>query len=191
MADNIEEKRGRRSFLRLALGGALLTGGGLAGFTRGSSKGSVWQIDPGKCVQCGKCATTCVLTPSAAKCVHAYALCGYCELCTGFFKPQPNSLDAGAENQLCPTGALVRTFVEDPYYEYTIDEALCTGCGKCVKGCAAFGNGSLFLQIRHNRCVNCNQCAIATACPAMAISRVPADHPYLLKSQDAKKEGSS
>jgi len=187
MADNVENP-GRRFFLRMAFGGALLTGGVLAGFARGSTKGTVWQIDPGKCVQCGKCATSCVLTTSAVKCVHAFAMCGYCELCTGFFKPQPNSLDTGAENQLCPTAAIKRSYVDDPYYEYVIEEKLCIGCGKCVKGCSAFGNGSLFLQIRHDRCVNCNQCAIATACPAMAISRVPADHPYLLKDQNVKSE---
>jgi len=87
----------------------------------------------------------------------------------------------GAENELCPVGAVKRSFVEDPFYEYMIDEELCTGCGKCVKGCAAFGNGSLFLQIRHDRSLNCNQCSIADACPAQAVLRVPADNPYSLK----------
>ena len=47
--------------------------------------------------------------------------------------------------------------------EYIIDEELCIGCAKCVKGCAAFGNGSLHLQVRHDRCLNCNECTIATA----------------------------
>jgi electron transport complex protein RnfB len=47
--------------------------------------------------------------------------------------------------------------------------------------CAQFGNGSLFLQVRHDRCVNCNQCAIAVVCPAGAFRRVPAAQPYLLK----------
>ena len=37
-----------------------------------------------------------------------------------------------AENQACPTGAITRRFVETPYYEYTIDEELCNGCGKCA-----------------------------------------------------------
>jgi electron transport complex protein RnfB len=71
-----------------------------------------------------------------------------------------------------------------PYYEYTIDEKLCNGCGKCVKGCNTFGNGSLFLQVRHDRCENCNECAIAVACPSGAFKRVPADKPYLLKKVD-------
>lgn len=143
----------------------------------------VWQIHPLKCIGCGRCATHCVLSDSAVKCVHAYAMCGYCDLCTGYFIPEPKDLTTAAENQLCPTGAIRRTFIEDPYFEYTIDEALCNGCGKCIKGCSAFGNGSLFLQVRHDRCVNCNECAIAAACPSQAFRRVPADKPYLLKDQ--------
>ena len=53
---------------------------------RSTAKGTVWQIDPQKCVRCGNCATHCVLEQSAVKCVHAYAICGYCQLCTGFFR---------------------------------------------------------------------------------------------------------
>jgi len=75
----------------------------------------------------------------------------------------------------------VRTFVENPYFEYEIDEELCIGCGKCVKGCGAFGNGSLYLQVRHDRCVNCNECAISQGCPAHAYRRVPASRPYILR----------
>jgi Na+-translocating ferredoxin:NAD+ oxidoreductase subunit B len=174
----------RREVLAGGIRGACLLGlGGLAGtlWSRGRRRGSVWQLDPLKCIACGNCATYCVLKESAVKCVHAFAMCGYCDLCTGFFDPDPKALNTGAENQLCPTGAIKRSFVEDPYYEYTIDETLCIGCGKCVKGCNAFGNGSLFLQVRHDRCVNCNQCSIATACPSGAYQRVSADHPYLLK----------
>ncbi|MCG8509921.1 MAG: hypothetical protein MI741_11905, partial [Rhodospirillales bacterium] len=133
---------------------------------------------------CGKCATECVLEVSAVKCVHTYAMCGYCDLCTGYFEPQPNELNTGAENQLCPLGAIKRSFIEDPYFEYTIDEEACVGCAKCVAGCTAFGNGSLHLQIRHDRCVNCNECAIAVKCPAQAIKRVQADEPSLMKTVD-------
>lgn len=171
----------RRSFLRSA---ALLLGlGGTAAvFSRAESDAMVWQLDPERCIQCGRCATACVLTPSAVKCVHAYAMCGYCELCGGYHRPDARELDTAAENQLCPTAAITRTFIEDPFYQYTIDEALCIGCGKCVKGCEAFGNGSLFLQVRHDRCVDCNECAIARACPADAFRRVPARDPHLYKS---------
>lgn len=177
----------RRAFVRgafrvvgfLGLGGIV---GGIARRARASD--TVWQIDPWKCTQCGRCATECVLEQSAVKCVHSFDMCGYCQLCTGYFEPQPNKLNTAAENQLCPTGAIFRTFIEDPYYEYTIKEPLCVGCAKCVKGCTMFGNGSLHLQIRHDRCVNCNECSIARVCPADAIHRVPADKPYKFKNRE-------
>jgi electron transport complex protein RnfB len=182
--DDKEKSLSRRGFLESGMRGVcLLALGGLGGFTvskalRGET---VWQIDPYKCIACGNCATFCVLKESAVKCVHSFAMCGYCKLCTGFFDPDPRALHTGAENQLCPTGAIGRTFVEDPYFEYKIDEKLCIGCGKCVKGCKAFGNGSLYLQVRHDRCKNCNECSIAVACPSGAFTRVPASQPYLLK----------
>lgn len=175
----------RRQFV----GGALRTTAvmgltGLAGFLagrKGHAEASLWQIDPAKCVACGICATHCVLDVSAVKCVHNFAMCGYCQLCTGYFEPEPNGLNSAAENQLCPTGAIRRMFIEEPYYEYTIDEPLCIACGKCVKGCSAFGNGSLYLQVMHDRCVRCNECSIAVACPSQAFVRVPATNPYLPK----------
>ncbi|GAG08898.1 unnamed protein product, partial [marine sediment metagenome] len=66
------------------------------------------------------------------------------------------------------------------YFEYTVKEEDCIGCGKCVEGCALM-NGSLYLQVRHDRCVNCNECAIGVACPTEAFRRVPASRPNLLK----------
>jgi electron transport complex protein RnfB len=179
---------------RLFLGdGARVVGamslGGFAFFLagrHGRADEMVWQIDPDTCIACGNCATYCVLDESAVKCFHAHAMCGYCELCTGYFEPEPNDLNSGAENQLCPTGAILRTFVEAPYYEYKIDKPLCIGCGKCVKGCNAFGNGSLYLQVDHDRCVNCNECAIAVACPSRAFVRLPSANPYLLKDRNLK-----
>ena len=178
------EKINRRKYLKDGLWGVCLAGlAVLAGafISKKHDDEKVWQLDPDKCVACGNCATYCVLEESAVKCVHAYATCGYCDLCTGFFEPEPRELDTGAENQLCPTGAIKRSFIEDPYYEYTIDEPLCIGCGKCVEGCNAFGNGSLFLQVRHDRCLNCNECSIAAACPSQAFKRVSVDEPYLIK----------
>jgi len=147
----------------------------------------VWQIDPAKCIQCGRCATNCVMSPSAVKCTHAFAMCGYCDLCGGYFKPGTKTLDTAAEHQLCPTNALKRKFIEDPFFEYTVDEELCIGCGKCVKGCGAFGNGSLQLQVHHDRCKNCNQCSIARNCPSQAFTRVPANKPSLLKTFEVAK----
>jgi len=172
----------RQEFLaRLGRGASLLLLGGAAGglAARKVRAGQVWQIDPQKCIQCGQCATHCVLDQSAVKCFHTFAMCGYCELCTGFFEPEPDALDEGAENQLCPVGAIQRRFVEDPYYEYVIDEKRCLGCGRCVKGCRQFGNGSLYLQVRHDVCLNCNQCSIAAACPSHAFVRLPASAPYI------------
>lgn len=177
---NIERRRFLRNGMQLVLAGTMV---GVAAFSVKKSRagGMVWQIDPFKCVQCGRCATECVRMPSAVKCVHAYNLCGYCDLCGGYLKPDPNARSTAAENQLCPTAAIQRRFIEDPFYEYIIDENLCIGCAKCVAGCTSFGNGSLHLQIRHNLCKNCNECAIARVCPAEAISRIPADRPYQIK----------
>jgi len=182
----------RRGFLAKVVrsGAAVATVGVFGGLvSRRAHGGVVWQIDPHKCVQCGQCATHCVLDVSAVKCVHEFAVCGYCKLCLGYFPPDPNVLDSGAENQLCPVDAIRRKFVEDPYYEYEIDESLCYGCGRCVKGCAQFGNGSLYLQVRHDRCLNCHDCTIAAACPAEAFVRVPADQPYIRKYTKPEADG--
>lgn len=187
MTDN-ENKKTRREFIRDTLRGAsLLAMGGLVGlgWSRGKVDANIWQIDPSKCNSCGSCATACVLEESAVKCVHSFGICGYCRICFGFFEPQPSAINEGAENQMCPLGAIKRTYVEDPYYEYAIDESLCIGCAKCVKGCNTFGNGSLFLQVRHDRCVNCNQCAIALVCPSNAFQRMPVKQPYLFKNGGA------
>ncbi|MBT3604460.1 MAG: ferredoxin [Candidatus Latescibacteria bacterium] len=181
---NEETDKTRREFLHRSVRGAcLLAIGGGIGFlaSRSQADDNVWQIDPTKCVSCGKCATHCVLDISAVKCLHDHAVCGYCQLCTGYFNFEPNALNTAAENQLCPTGAIKRRYVEDPYFEYVIEESLCIGCAKCVLGCTTFGNGSLFLQVRHDLCVNCNDCAIARECPSDAFKRVPADQPHLLK----------
>lgn len=174
----------RREALAGAVRGVALLGiGGLLGAALFARRGEamVWQIDPAKCIHCGKCATECVLNPSAVKALHASVLCGYCNLCTGYFEAQPSSLDTGAENQLCPVAAINRRWVEGDYFEYTIDADLCIGCARCVKGCSAFGNGSLFLQIDHELCVDCNRCSIAAACPSQAISRVSGKDAYKLK----------
>ncbi|MFC1492570.1 4Fe-4S binding protein, partial [candidate division KSB1 bacterium] len=128
-----------------------------------------------------------VLPLSAVKCVNSYSLCGYCDLCTGYLQPGTKSRNTGAENQLCPSGAINRKFIENPYFEYTINEELCIGCGKCVKGCASFGNGSFYLQVIHDRCLNCNECSIARSCPSQAFRRVPARTPYILRGDEGIK----
>lgn len=179
----------RRDFLRTGLrcAAGLAAAGAAAGVVRKATAETVWQLDPEKCVQCGRCATDCVLSLSAVKCVHAYDVCGYCNLCGGFHRPTVKVKDTAAENQLCPVDAIERTYIEDPYFQYSINESRCNGCAICVKGCGSFGNGSLYLQVRHDRCVNCNECAIARVCPSGAFKRVPVDEPYLLKGKQGEE----
>jgi len=193
MSDKKEPKSmERRRFIRGSMQMALAVSlGGVAGFSilKSTATPMVWQLDPFKCVQCGRCATECIMSPSAVKCVHAYDLCGYCDLCGGYLKPDANARSTAAENQLCPTAAIQRKYIEEPYFEYVIEEELCIGCAKCVAGCTSFGNGSLHLQVRHDLCKNCNDCSIARLCPADAFQRVPADTPYMIKG-DFSKVGS-
>lgn len=179
-----DKDNSRRVFLNNGLRLAVLVG--LGGITAVLSKRAyggkrVWQLDPAKCIQCGKCATSCVLQQSAVRCVHVIEMCGYCDLCGGYLRPDVKDITTGAENKLCPTSAIIRKYIEEPFFEYHIIEELCIGCGKCVRGCGAFGNGSLQLQVRQNLCVNCNQCAIARVCPTDAFSRVSSSSPYLIK----------
>jgi electron transport complex protein RnfB len=175
----------RRRFLRTC--GTLIAGGSILAVTGTLSKRAFsreteyfWQIDPAKCTFCGRCETDCVLPISAVKCVHAIKVCGFCDLCGGYYRSF-DELNTAAESVICPTGAIARKFVEEPYFEYTIDESLCNGCGKCAKGCNAFGNGSLYLQIKQELCTNCNECSIKNVCPADAIQRVPVAKIYDLK----------
>jgi len=176
----------RRKFLktcaRLLAGGSTLALFGLS-YRKSTAKGATcfWQIDPTKCTFCGRCETGCVLPISAVKCVHAVKVCGYCDLCGGYYRTNVKELNTAAENLLCPTGAIQRKFVEEPYFEYSINENLCNGCGKCAKGCNAFGNGSLYLQIKQELCKSCNECRIAKVCPADAIRRVSMNEAYHLK----------
>ena len=184
-----KEKLTRRSFIKtVTRGTALVALGGLGLFRiRPDRDNRVWQIDPYKCIQCGNCADYCVLRPSAVKCVHAIeSLCGYCEPCFGYFDPGAVDRHTGAENLMCPVDAIARRHVNGPNWEYTIDEAKCTGCARCAKGCNTHGNGSLYLQVRHDRCLNCSQCSIAAACPSDAFVRVPASDPYILKPRETK-----
>ncbi len=152
--------------------------------TRRASGNAVFQVDPFKCTACDLCRTSCVLSLSAVKAVNDFDKCGYCMLCPAYMDvtslPDEKGIPTG---KVCPQDALKRRVVgridaEDPnnnYYEYFVDETRCDGCGKCVKACKPpAGNGSLRLEIRFSRCVECNACAIQIACPDGAIVRVPA-----------------
>ena len=184
-----QKKVTRRDFIGTAArGGILVALGGVGLFRiRSGRDNRVWQIDPYKCIQCGNCKDYCVLKPSAVKCVHAIeSLCGYCEPCFGYFDPNATEQNTGAENLMCPVDAIRRRHVNGPNYEYTIDEGKCVACARCAKGCNTHGNGSLYMQVRHDRCLNCSQCSIAVACPSGAFVRVPASDPYMLKPRKAR-----
>ena len=180
---SVKKKISRRNFINRGLQFSIIAGLGVLGvelFPKVRAEKTVWQLDPKKCIQCGRCASNCIKKPSAVKCFHVYDMCGYCDLCGGFYKPGTKVLDTAAEKQLCPTSALKRKFIEEPFFEYDIDKILCIGCGKCVKGCSSFGNGSLQLQVDQSNCDNCNECSIARNCPSEAFSRVPFNESYHL-----------
>ena len=178
-------QQSRRQFMDRSLRVLGLIGiGGAAGLlARRSARGMVFQVDPSRCVACDLCRTSCVLSQSAVKAVNHFTECGYCQLCPAYFdvtsQPDEKGLPTG---KTCPQDALKRRVVgkidvDDPnnnYYEYTIDESLCDGCGKCVKACKPpAGNGSLHLEVRYSRCYECDACAIARVCPEGAIVRIP------------------
>ncbi len=179
------EKSTRRRFIDSSFRILGFAGIGAAAgvLTRRASASAVYQVDPSKCTACDLCRTSCILSLSAVKAVNDFDKCGYCMLCPAYFDvtsmPDEKGVPAG---KVCPQDALKRRVVgrvdtEDPnnnYYEYFIDETRCDGCGKCVKACKPpAGNGSLRLEIRYARCVECNECAIMIACPDRAIVRVP------------------
>ena len=181
----MNEKSTRRRFIDRSFRIIGFAGiGGAAGvLTRRASGSAVYQVDPSKCTACDLCRTSCVLSLSAVKAVNDFDKCGYCMLCPAYFDvtsmPDEKGVPAG---KVCPQDALKRRVVgkvdtEDPNnkdYEDYIDETRCDGCGKCVKACKPpAGNGSLRLEIRYARCVECNECAIMIACPDRAVLRVP------------------
>ena len=180
----------RRGLLRIT-GAAIIagiTGTALYKSRTATTGPTVWQIDHSLCIYCGRCATECVLTPSAAKCFHAVDVCGYCDLCFGFFDPTSIDPYNNAEDITCPYNAIQRHHIEDVHYEYKIDQELCVGCAKCVEGCTRSGNGSFYLQLDRDLCANCNECRIARECPANAITRIPAEEQYILKGKLAKEK---
>ncbi|MDD4888489.1 MAG: hypothetical protein PHU85_01035 [Phycisphaerae bacterium] len=193
-----EDVSSRRQFLSTCgrIAGLLAVGGVATRLVISRDSDKVWQLDPSVCDGCAalnkdfkglsKCSTQCVLKLSAVKAVNDFTQCGYCRICPGYHDvnspKDPNNTPKNIHNydtpmgRVCPFDALIRRPVgyfdkSDPknnFYEYVIDEAKCTGCGKCVVECGnpGQGNGSLRLEVRRNLCVNCNECGIARACPA-------------------------
>jgi electron transport complex protein RnfB len=137
-----------------------------------------WQIDPEKCLYCGLCETACVRKPSAAKAVNDQKKCSNCVVCYGHIsdsKIESDKIDSEGE-RVCPHDAVVRKNFSggmDGLFLYSNDPKNCVGCAKCVKRCNEHGTKSMFLVIRPDLCLGCNECAIAVACPHDAIERVP------------------
>ena len=112
-----QRKTDRRGFVGdsfRVMGAVALSGatGFLAG-KKGRGERYVWQIDPDECMACNNCTTYCVLDESAVKAVQCYPLCAMCDVCTGYLDLGYVSRDTGAENQLCPTGAIRRELVAE------------------------------------------------------------------------------
>lgn len=193
-----DQKLSRREVLGHAVRGATLVGlgGGITHLVLKANAEGAWRIDPEKCVNsrhgahgvevCERCATECVLPLSAVRAVNDHAKCGRCYICPAYHDVKSALGPDGLPSQkVCPRDAIERIPIgwvdeDDPannYYEYIIDETRCNGCGRCVMGCKEpNGLSSVRLEVRHDLCVDCNRCAIATACPDNAYDHRPAEH---------------
>jgi len=177
-----QQDQSRREFLRECLwcgGLAFLGATGASLAARAGKTELVWQIDPVKCPGCGDCEPLCVKSVSAVKAYRAYERCGYCRLCHGYFRPGTKDPTPAVENRLCPNDAMVRKEIADGVFEYEVDESRCIGCGRCVDRCRRSGNGAMYLQVRQDLCLHCNDCALARRCPEKAMVRQPLESPYL------------
>lgn len=185
----------RRDLMQNAARAAVLgTMGGGAIFLAQKAHGQVvWQVDANRCVNsrlgettteaCNLCTSECVVPLSAVKAVNEHSKCGRCNICPAYFNITSAVDERGLPSEkLCPRDAIRRTPIGrlDPedsannFYEYTIDEDKCDGCGKCVMKCKEpLGLGSIVLRIRYSRCVDCNRCAISARCPKDALARIP------------------
>jgi electron transport complex protein RnfB len=185
----------RRDLLAKTTRGAVLAAmGGTALLLVKRANGEiVWQVSASRCVNsrlgetgveaCSLCTTECVVSLSAVRAVNQHSKCGRCNICPAYFDITSAVNERGLPSQkLCPRDAITRKPIgkvdpEDPannFYDYVIDENKCDGCGKCVMKCKEpLGLGSITLNIRYDKCVDCNRCAISLACPKEAISQVP------------------
>ena len=137
-----------------------------------------WQVDPEKCEYCGLCETACVRKPSAVKALNDQKKCSNCVVCYGHITDthiDSDKIDTEGE-RVCPVDAVARKNFSggvDGMFLYSNDAKLCIACSKCVKRCNEHGTKSMFLAIRPDLCLGCNECAIAVACPHDAIERIP------------------
>jgi len=185
------DDQSRRDLLSKAVRGTALLGmGGAAFYLVQKAEGQiVWQVDASRCVNsrlgnsgadaCNLCTSECVVSLSAVRAVNDFSQCGRCYICPAYFNIDSAVDEYGLPSEkLCPRDAITREPIgwvdpDDPannYYEYTIDENLCDGCGLCVMNCKEpLGLGSITLKVRHDRCVDCNRCAISAECPEDAV----------------------
>jgi electron transport complex protein RnfB len=193
----MSEDMTRRDVLTKAVRGTVLLalGGGAGFLVKKAHAQVVWQIDAARCVNsrlgevgveaCNLCTIECVVALSAVRAVNEYSRCGRCNICPAYFDINSAVDEKGLPSvKLCPRDAITRKCIgradpEDPannFYEYVIDEEKCDGCGKCVMKCKEpLGLGSIVLRVRYNKCVNCNRCAIARACPKEALMQIPVE----------------
>jgi Na+-translocating ferredoxin:NAD+ oxidoreductase subunit B len=194
----------RRDVLGTAVRGTVLAalGGGAAFLIEKAHGQLVWQVDAARCINsrlgetgveaCNLCTTECVVALSAVKAVNEHSKCGRCNICPAYFNITSAVDEKGLPSEkLCPRDAITRKPIgkvdpEDPannFYEYTIDEQKCDGCGRCVMKCKEpLGLGSIVLRVRYDKCVNCNRCAISKSCPKDALMQVPV--PEALKAPE-------
>jgi len=136
-----------------------------------------WQINPDKCTYCGLCATACVRAPSAVKAVNDQKKCSNCVVCYGHIHDRdlPSDRIDRDGRRVCPRDAVCRAALAgglDGAYLYTVKCEQCDGCGKCALECNLHGSRSMFLIIRPDLCLGCNDCSIARVCEAGAVERV-------------------
>lgn len=137
-----------------------------------------WQINPDKCRFCGKCGPACVRKPAAVKALNDQTKCSNCVVCYAHIADR--QIESARIQQhgtrICPRNAVCRQNFSggpDGVYTYTIDQSHCIGCARCVAECNNLGSRSIFLVIRPDLCLGCNQCACALSCPFNAVERVP------------------
>jgi electron transport complex protein RnfB len=196
MSENVT----RRGALAKAARGAaaLVLGGGAFYLVRKAEGQVVWNVDSARCINsrlgetgvtaCNLCTTECVVSQSAVRAVNEFSKCGRCNICPAYFNVTSAVNEKGLPSEkLCPRDAIERKPIgqvdpEDPannFYEYIIDEVKCDGCGKCVMTCKEpMGLGSIVLRVRYDLCVDCNRCAISTACPKDAIRQVSIEQAF-------------
>lgn len=136
-----------------------------------------WQINTDKCTACGQCKDLCVRTPSAVKAVNDQKKCSFCVVCYGHISDKniPSDKIMSEGKRVCPQDAVIRKEYaggKDGYYIYEIDDDKCDGCCKCAEACIKKGTKSMFMIIRPDLCINCNDCNIATHCPDKAVDKV-------------------